>query len=1059
MTTTAEEGANSSIALRETHRKICRALNIDANTEDRSWETFEQTRAQYDLTGDPLHWMCCSLYVAGLQEIRPTVGHPDRYFQGNGVHITNLLKQCGINIQEFFIKINDWSSITSLPARLMSQIDNLQHEFTVAIGAYTAFNEDFPRIFNDAAITPEEPKRNKKAKPNPCSYNRLREFSWVLFLCVKEQHQEQRRDRTTVMNLAVCVMDLIYRNVVAEERLELLNPNMLIPVSGADGGTATAADGGTAALLEASRQNNIVAMLCSEYPTCSDSVAETNRTIFLPTLGSMFDTKDLRGTRKPIDNGGGDGEEDEEQFLNLLTVGNFDENLKSLNRRYERYILQRGMLDERIALNTRMTSSNLRQRWCVTNHPRTPLSVKSHLTGRTMSLAPGVTEYPTSGSNALVLRGTLNQLMKKIQGHKPGQPRDSFVNLLKSCAPNPLAMVLERVDRMRARFVGRLTQEGWNARTAEARFDNIEALYYQLVENIIPWEWRKRTNLTPSKVIFDMCANDLFNETAIVCAAEIIIRLRQEQYSFPWILGVFDMQPLDFYRIIEVTVVANSEILTTDIVNHLRRVEEQVVDSLCWTRSSVLWEKMEQENYQIPQNKDVEQSAQIAGVTPLKGDWIPNTPNSAIRDGSSATAGPSADSGPSGSATSTGRQVPHPESAKKKLFFDAPATPTKSSAGGNAAGGASSTTISSSGSVAQESATKAPERASTASSSLASPFKAVALDGQQTANGGHSANGGSDSTAPGQSMECSPVRGPNGASGSHSSRLLNFFFRKVYVVAYARLKDLCQSLGLDSTIIQTLIWTIFEYAITHNAKELMRDRHLDQLLMCSIFVTIRIKKLQNTFKDIMSCYQKQPQSSSSIYRSVFIRDKPAPLESAAGDDATNGGAQGDGNGSEEQHQQQQERVPISAMAGTSVEYNRQEFGDIIKFYNDIYVKIVHPFAIKYYNADMQSLFLSPTPRAQPRNIHKSPRQIRANINLYVSTTDKTNSLLDSPNAHTYTFHQSPAKDLELLNQRVRGSGDTCVRRLTEPSAFSDHPVPKVRRLSKIHQDRQQHDKD
>uniref|UniRef100_A0A2M3Z2G3 Putative rb retinoblastoma tumor suppressor-related protein n=1 Tax=Anopheles braziliensis TaxID=58242 RepID=A0A2M3Z2G3_9DIPT len=1058
MTTTAEEGANSSIALRETHRKICRALNIDANTEDRSWETFEQTRAQYDLTGDPLHWMCCSLYVAGLQEIRPTVGHPDRYFQGNGVHITNLLKQCGINIQEFFIKINDWSSITSLPARLMSQIDNLQHEFTVAIGAYTAFNEDFPRIFNDAAITPEEPKRNKKAKPNPCSYNRLREFSWVLFLCVKEQHQEQRRDRTTVMNLAVCVMDLIYRNVVAEERLELLNPNMLIPVGGVDGGGATA-DGGTAALLEASRQNNIVAMLCSEYPTCSDSVAETRRTIFLPTLGSMFDAKDLRGTRKPAADDGEDVEEveQEEQFLNLLTVGNFDENLKSLNRRYERYILQRGMLDERIALNTRMTNSNLRQRWCVANHPRTPLSVKSHLTGRTMTLAAGVTEYPTTGSNALVLRGTLNQLMKKIQGHKPGQPRDSFVNLLKSCAPNPLSMVLERVDRMRARFVGRLTQEGWNARNAEARFDNIEALYYQLVENIIPWEWRKRTNLTPSKVIYDICANDLFNETAIVCAAEIIIRLRQEQYSFPWILGVFDMQPLDFYRIIEVTVVANSEILTTDIVNHLRRVEEQVVDSLCWTRSSVLWEKMEKENYQIPQNKDVEQSAQIAGVTPLKGDWIPNTPNSAIRDGSSATAGPSTDSGPSGSATSTGRQVPHPESAKKKLFFDAPATPTKPSAGGTAAL-ASSTTSSSSGGheSATESATKAPaERAS----SLASPFKAVALDGQQTANGGHCANGGSDSTTPGQSMECSPVRGPNGAAGSHSSRLLNFFFRKVYVVAYARLKDLCQGLGLDSTIIQTLIWTIFEYAITHNAKELMRDRHLDQLLMCSIFVTIRIKKLQNTFKDIMSCYQKQPQSSSSIYRSVFIRDKPAAPESEAGGDASNGGAQGDGNGSEELQQQQQERVPISSMAGTSVEYNRQEFGDIIKFYNDIYVKIVHPFAIKYYNADMQSLFLSPTPRAQPRNIHKSPRQIRANINLFVSTTDKTNSLLDSPNAHTYTFHQSPAKDLELLNQRVRGSGDTCVRRLTEPSAFSDHPVPKVRRLSKIHQDRQQHDKD
>jgi retinoblastoma-like protein 1 len=54
---------------------------------------------------------------------------------------------------------------------------------------------------------------------------------------------------------------------------------------------------------------------------------------------------------------------------------------------------------------------------------------------------------------------------------------------------------------------------------------------------------------------------------------------------------------------------------------------------------------------------------------------------------------------------------------------------------------------------------------------------------------------------------------------------------------------------------------------------MLKDRHLDQIIMCSIYVFIRVKygtfnKL--TFKDIMYQYRYQPQSTSQVYRSVFI---------------------------------------------------------------------------------------------------------------------------------------------------------------------------------------------
>uniref|UniRef100_A0A182RR40 Retinoblastoma-associated protein A-box domain-containing protein n=1 Tax=Anopheles funestus TaxID=62324 RepID=A0A182RR40_ANOFN len=1042
MSANEETAPNPVNGVREMHRKICRALNIDADTEKLSWDSYETARDQFDLTGEPTHWMCCALYVACLQEL-PAVGHPDHYIQGNGVNITNLLTQCNIRIQDFFSKMKQWSEIRSLPARLLTAVDNLHHGFSVSITTYTAFCEDFPRIFNEANIVPDEPKRNKKSKPNPCSYNKLRELGWLLFLTVKEEHNEQRHDLATAMDLCVCVLDLIYRNVVAEGRMDLINPKVLL-----EGGSSSV--DGTTAAAEAAMRVNVREQLCNEYPTSSESVNETNLSIFLPSLSAMLDANDLRGLR--VTNG------DTVTFMGLVSVPNFEENLKSLNRRYERCILRYGMLDERIALSSRTSPTSQRNRWSIqfAGHPRTPLSIKStrgvgalsvnrigYEAGR--SFVTGTSGSELSTNSPFVVRGTLTQLMKKIQGHHQGKPRGTFLILMENCTPSPLVTVLEHVVRMRTKFVEKLTaKEGWNTRSAESRFDTIEALYYQLLENIIPWELKKRPTMTVSKAIFDLCTNNIFNETLIVCAAEVIFFLRQEQNNFPWILDVFGMEPFQFFHIIEVTVSSNSEIFTSDIVNHLRRIEEQIVDSISWKSSSVLWEKMEKENYQIPANKEVEQRAEIAGVTPLKGDSVPNTPNGTRGGSSSGVAGSTA--GPSSSAvtSTTGRPAPHPDSAKKKLFFDPPATPSKIPPAVPVSSTTElSTTSASSGSGAV--AAGSGTGPSTGSSEMANVL-------------GYISNGSNDS------KPISPFSSPQRSSNNHhppsiETRRLNFFFRKMYQVAYDRLCNLCQNLCIDSEVIQKLIWTILEFTITKRSKDLMRDRHLDQLLMCAIFVTVRIKKLPNTFKQIMHCYHSQPQANSSIYRSVFIRhENTPPLEGAA--DGRNGDASNNGTNGEAANENG--RYPVTEMAGTSVQYDREVYGDIIKFYNDIYVVTVHQFALQYYNTDVsqESLFLSPTPKSHARNIQKSPRQISSGINLYVSTTNKISSLKDSPNVRKLTFPLSPGQSPTMHERKMPLSvrekpGGTVVRKLTEPSETT--LPPKLRRLDKIHQERQHPD--
>ena len=62
--------------------------------------------------------------------------------------------------------------------------------------------------------------------------------------------------------------------------------------------------------------------------------------------------------------------------------------------------------------------------------------------------------------------------------------------------------------------------------------------------------------------------------------------------------------------------------------------------------------------------------------------------------------------------------------------------------------------------------------------------------------------------------------------------------RQVYHLASVRLRDLCAKLDISSEL-RRKIWTCFEYSLVHCA-DLMMDRHLDQLLMCAVYVMAKV---------------------------------------------------------------------------------------------------------------------------------------------------------------------------------------------------------------------------
>lgn len=98
---------------------------------------------------------------------------------------------------------------------------------------------------------------------------------------------------------------------------------------------------------------------------------------------------------------------------------------------------------------------------------------------------------------------------------------------------------------------------------------------------------------------------------------------------------------------------------------------------------------------------------------------------------------------------------------------------------------------------------------------------------------------------------------------------LGIFYRKFYKLALVRIRELCKELKLSDDEILKKIWTVFENSIIEQTI-LMKDRHLDQILMCAIYVVERVTKSPTTFTDIMKFYRNQPQAASHVYRSVLL---------------------------------------------------------------------------------------------------------------------------------------------------------------------------------------------
>lgn len=103
------------------------------------------------------------------------------------------------------------------------------------------------------------------------------------------------------------------------------------------------------------------------------------------------------------------------------------------------------------------------------------------------------------------------------------------------------------------------------------------------------------------------------------------------------------------------------------------------------------------------------------------------------------------------------------------------------------------------------------------------------------------------------------------------------------------------------------------------------------------------------------------------------------------------------------------------MAGTSQNFGTETRGDLIKFYNTVYVPQVKEFVNRFSSRGGVNLTLSPLPKSKPTT--KSP--VRRVTNSVMTRTLDPKAIIASPAPQlSYCFSRSPAKDLEAINRMM-----------------------------------------
>ena len=196
--------------------RLCLDLNLDVETRERSWKSYEEIRRHYLLEGDQLQWLAVSLYICcrrGEDE-----ENEKRKSSINPISLSRLLRSSNhFSLMSFFVKLHQWEDMSNLPDYLRRQIDRLEKGFRFSSCLFHKYPSMFSQIFRSSSNLLVHCQSFRREQINP-KFHRTKKssliedlffVSWTVFSLSKTLYRSTFHDLTASFHLLIASLEYL----------------------------------------------------------------------------------------------------------------------------------------------------------------------------------------------------------------------------------------------------------------------------------------------------------------------------------------------------------------------------------------------------------------------------------------------------------------------------------------------------------------------------------------------------------------------------------------------------------------------------------------------------------------------------------------------------------------------------------------------------------------------------------------------------------------------------------------------------------------------------------
>ncbi|KAB2083868.1 hypothetical protein ES319_A05G296400v1 [Gossypium barbadense] len=658
--------------------------------------------------------------------------------------------------------------------------------------------------------------KQESATSAPDYLSKYHRFGWLLFLALRVHAFSRFADLVTCANGFVSVLAILILHVPICYRNFKINDSPRFVKKGEKG-------------------VDLLASLCNMYDA---SEAELRRTLKMTNklMEDILKKKPCPAfeckteTLEHIDTDG------LVYFEGLLEEQSFLSNLSILENNYNNATRNRGDLDERLFINEEdsllvfgslsgedVNISGIKRKFDSIASPSktitSPLSPHchraSHVNGVLGPLNGKVASTPVS--TAITTAKWLRTFICPL----PSRPSAELQHFLSSCDKDVTNDVIRRAHIiLEAIFPcshdcsltgslrsANLMDDTW---MEQRRLETLK-LYYRVLEAMCTAEAQilRAPNLTP------LLTNERFHRCMLACSAELVLATHKTATMlFPTVLGRTGITAFDLSKVIE-SFIRHEKSLPRELKRHLNSLEERLLESMVWDKGSSLYNTLIVARPAL--SSEINRLGLLAEPMPSLdaiamhinfSGGIPTVPSLQKHETSPSNFG-SLILGQNGDVRSPKRQCTDYRSVLVER------------------------------------------------NSFTSPAKDRLLAFSNLRK------------APLQSVFASPTRpNPVGGGETCAETGINIFFSKINKLAAVWINGMVERLQLSQEIRES-VYFLFQQILSQRTS-LFFNHHIDQIILCCLYVVAKLSQLELPFKEITRNYRKQLQGRPEVYCSVFV---------------------------------------------------------------------------------------------------------------------------------------------------------------------------------------------